>query len=91
MTEELQEDLIETVDEEGNVIRFRLFDVIEFEGAEYAMLLPCDEDEEQDLEDPEIVLMRLVSDGDEYSLETIEDDDEFNAVSEYIESLGDEE
>ena len=89
MVEEEKSDVIETVDEEGNVIRFQLFDVIEYNDNEYAMLLPIDE-EQEDEDDPELVLMKLISEGDDYSLETIEDEDEFNEVSEYIESLGDE-
>ncbi|MBO6273246.1 DUF1292 domain-containing protein [bacterium] len=88
MTEE-KENIIETVDEDGNVIQFNLFDVIEYEGKEYALLLPVDEDEEDD--DAEMILMRLVSDGDEYSFETIDDEAEFEAVSEYLESFEDEE
>lgn len=87
MAEE-NENIIETVDEEGNVIKFELFDVIEYEDHEYALLIPEDEMES---EDPEFVLMKVVVDGDEYSFETIDDEDEFDAVSEYIESLGDEE
>lgn len=81
-------DLIETVDEEGNPISFLLFDVIEYEGNEYALLLPADAEDESD--ESEMVLMRLITEGDEYSFETIEDEDEFEAVSEYIESLSDE-
>ena len=88
MTAEEKVDIIETVDEEGNPISFKLFDVIEYEGNEYAMLLPL---EDADEEDPELVLMRLVTDGEDYAFETIEDEDEFEAVSEYIESFGDEE
>ncbi|MCR5266834.1 MAG: DUF1292 domain-containing protein [Cyanobacteria bacterium RUI128] len=88
MAPEENTDIIETVDEEGNTISFKLFDVIEFEGKEYAMLLPLDEEDE---DEPEIVLMRLVSDGEEYAFETIDDEQEFEAVSEYIESFEDEE
>lgn len=79
--------LIETIDEEGNVIKFELFDVVEFEDNEYALLLP----EEQDEDDDEIVLMRLSKDGEDYLFEAIEDDEEFDRVSEYIENLEDEE
>ena len=88
MTEEEKVDVIETVDEEGNIISFKLFDVIEYEGKEYAMLLPIDE---EDSDDPELVLMRLVTDGEEYAFETIDDEDEFNAVYDYIESLEEDE
>lgn len=81
--------LIETVDEDGNVINFELFDIVEVDNQEYALLLPADV--EEDSEDSEIVLMRLTKDGEDYLFETIEDDDEFNKVEEYIKTLEDEE
>ena len=87
MSEDEKMDIIETVDEDGNTISFKLFDVIEFEGQEYTLLLPLDE---EDSDDPELVLMRLIAEGDEYSFETIDDEEEFEAVSEYIESIEDE-
>ena len=34
--------------------------------------------------------MKLLNDGEGYTLETIEDDDEFDRVQEYIESIEDE-
>jgi len=77
--------IIETVDENGNEVKFELFDIIEFEKQEYALLTnPEDQDDEN------IVVMKLLKEGNGYTLETIEDDDEFNKVSEYIESLEDE-
>ena len=81
--------LIETVDEEGNVINFELYDIVEVDDKEYALLLPAEEQEEG--EDAEIVIMRLTKDGEDYIFETIEDDAEFNKVAEYVESLTDEE
>lgn len=83
-----ENNIIETVDENGEIIRFQLFDIIEFEEKEYALLLP---EEDSESEDSEMVLMLLVKDGEDYSFETIEDEDEFERVSEYIESLGDDE
>ncbi len=89
MTAEMNEDqIIETVTEDGEVVQFKLFDIIEFEEKEYALLLPV---EETDDEDSEIVLMRLTKEDDDYLFETIDDDDEFERVSEYIESIDDEE
>lgn len=81
--------LIETVDEYGKVINFELFDIVEVDNQEYALLLPADDDE--DSEDSEIILMRLTKDGEDYLFETIEDDEEFNKVEEYIKTLEDEE
>lgn len=77
--------IIETVDENGNEVKFELFDIIVFEEQEYALLTnPDDENDEN------IVVMKLIKEDEGYSLETIEDDDEFEKVSEYIESIEDE-
>ena len=80
------EELIETVDEEGNKVTFELLDVVTVEDVEYALLLPKDVKDE----DGEILVMRLKKDGEEFSFEAIEDDEEFNKVAEYIEELEDE-
>lgn len=82
-----KDNLVETVDEDGNVINFRLFDIIEFENKEYALLLPAEADEE----DAEIVVMKLIKEDEDYSFETIDDDDEFDRVSAYLEELSEEE
>lgn len=82
--EEIEEQLIETIDEEGNVINFELIDIIEMEGQEYGLLLPKDEDDE---EEKEVVLMRLMKEGEEYVFEMIETDEEFNKVVEYMDTL----
>ena len=75
-----KDNLVETVDEDGNVITFRLFDIIEFENKEYALLLPADSDDDE--EDSEIVIMKLIKEDEEYSFETIDSDEEFDRVSE---------
>lgn len=85
MTEERQ--LIETVDENGKVVNFELFDIIEFEEKEYALLLPAESNDDMD----EVVLMKLSKDGEAYVFEVIEDDEEFNKVAEYIENLDEDE
>ena len=76
--------IIETIDDEGNVVNFELYDIIEFEGKEYALLMPSKTEED------EIVLMQLEKEGDDFLFKAIEDDDEFEKVSEYIESLDEE-
>ena len=87
--QEEEKQLIETVDEEGNVVNFELFDIVEFEEKEYALLLPVTK--EEGLEEDEVVLMRLKQEGDEYVFEAIQDDAEFDKVSQYIENLDVEE
>ena len=78
--------IIETIDEEGNLVQFELYNIVEFEGKDYALLLPKNTNVTDDL-----ILMEIHKDGEEYSFETIEDDAEFEKISEYIESLEDEE
>ncbi|MCI5888375.1 MAG: DUF1292 domain-containing protein [Brachyspira sp.] len=82
-----KDQLIETVDENGNIITFELFDIVEVDEREYALLLPTDA---QEGDEDELVLMRLTKDGEDYLFETIDDDDEFNRVAEYVENLAEE-
>lgn len=87
MTEKNEDLIVETTTEDGEVIKFEVFDIIEFEEKEYAILLPLDE---EDSDESEMVLMRLATEGEDYIFETIDDDEEFERVSEYIETLDDE-
>lgn len=81
-----EDQIIETVDENGNVVKFELFDIVEVDEKEYALLLPVEEEESD-----EVVLMKITKDGEEYLFETIEDDEEFEKVAEYVENMEDEE
>lgn len=83
--QEEEKQLIETIDEEGNVVNFELFDIVEFEEQEYALLLPTGD--EQGVGEGEVVLMRLTKDGEDYLFEAIDSDEEFDKVSNYIENL----
>ncbi len=83
-----EKQLIETVDENGNVINFELYDIVEVEGQEYALLIPAESDNK---EEEEVVLMRLSQEGEDYVFESIDDDAEFDKVAEYIESMDEEE
>ena len=77
-----EDQIIETIDENGNVIKFELFDIVEVDEQEYALLLPVEEEEGD-----EVVLMKLTKDGEEYLFETIDDDEEFEKVAAYVESM----
>ena len=84
---DVNDNFIEITDDDGTVIKCALYDIIEFENKQYALLLEADTDEE----DPEVVLMRYTEEGEESFFETIDDDEEFERVSNYIESLDTEE
>lgn len=89
--EEFKTQIIETVDEEGKTVELELLDIVEVEGVEYAILREVEEgDDDEDELETEAVLMRLVRNGDEFTFETIDDDEEFNIVAEYIGSLDEE-
>ena len=74
--DELQ--IIKTVGENGEDVELKLLDIINVNGTDYALLLPADEEAD---EEAEVVLMRLIKEGDEYLFETIDDDDEFNEIA----------
>lgn len=82
---EENDNVIEIVDEDGTKMLCKLYDIIEVEGNQYALLTEADSEEEE----PEVVLMRYLEEGDESYFETIDDDEEFERVSEYIETLED--
>lgn len=78
-----EENIIEITDDDGTVIKCELYDIIEFEGKQYALLVEAGTEEEE----PEVVLMRYSEEGEEVFFETIDDDKEFEKVQEYIENL----
>ncbi len=80
--EEKESEIITTVDEDGNELKLKLYDIVVVDDVEYALLLPADADENDD--ETELVLMRLTQEGEEYVFESIEDDDEFDLVSQAI-------
>lgn len=79
--------LVELSDEEGNITKCEVYDIVDFEGKTYAMLMPVEEESE---EEPELIVLEYIEEGDECSFVSIDDEDEFNKVCDYIESLMDE-
>ncbi len=83
-----EKQLIETIDENGNVINFELHDIVEVDNQEYALLIPA---ETENKEEEEVILMKLTQDGEDYIFESIDDEAEFDKVAEYITSMDEEE
>ena len=68
-------------DENGNEIRFEFLDLIEYDSEEYVVLLPVDEDGEN--EDGEVVILKLEdAETDEESYVSVDDDETLSAVFE---------
>ena len=82
------DNIIETFDDEGNKVTFELIDIVTVDDVEYALLLPSETTEEDD--ENEVLVMRLKKDGEEFTFEAIEDDEEFEKVAQYIEEVEDE-
>ena len=72
---------ITTIDENGNEVNLILLEIVTVDDQDYALLMS---EEDADSDEPETVLMRLKTEGDEYIFEVIEDDDEFDLVSQAI-------
>ena len=68
------------------MIKCELYDIIEYEGKQYALLLEADSEDDE----PEVVLMRYTEEGEDVYFETIDNDEEFEKVQDYIESLEEE-
>ena len=88
--EDFEQQIIELIDEDGEPLQFELIDIIEFEGKEYGLLLPVDDEDEtliDNEEEKEVVLMKLNKIMNEYVFETIDSDEEFERVAEYINSF----
>ena len=80
MEEEL-DNIIILNDENGEEVQFEFLDLIEYDQEEYVVLLPIDEDGEND--DGEVVILKLEdSDTDEESYVSVDDETVLNAVFE---------
>lgn len=90
--EESSYDILTLLDEEGEEHQFELIDTIELDGQEYHALIPIFEDPDDFLQDSgDLVIMRSTDVDGELFLDTIEDDDEYEQVSEiFIERLSDD-
>lgn len=84
---ELDEEVIELIDDDGKVIKFKILDVIEYKGEKYALLLAAEPSEE--IAEDEVVIFRLNE--DEQVLEPIEDDALLEEVFEFYQQETDSE
>ena len=89
MSEEQNEDIqyVEVLWEDGSIIKCEIYDVIDFEGKTYAFLIPFGEEDD----DTEVIVMEYVEDDEDNAhFQTIENEDEYNRVCEYFQTLEEE-
>lgn len=78
---------ITLVDEEGVEHQFTLLNIVEMDGAKYAVMVP-EEDIAEDEEEQEAVIFRIETDEDgEEVLVDIEDDEEFAKVCDLLDEM----
>lgn len=90
--DEMESNIIQTKDENGETQSFELVDVFKVNDKDYAALIRVNDDGTPiDSEEEELILMRLIEEEDNYTFEEIEDDEEFNAVVDAFENEIDDE
>ena len=74
------DNIVTLKDEDGNDVKFEFLDLIEYEGEEYVVLLPHDEEEEAD----EVVILKLedTDSEDEESYVSVDDEEVLQNVFE---------
>ncbi len=72
--EELEDDVIELIGEDGETVRFEYLTTIEYEGAKYIVLLPEEEAEDEDEGDVVILEIQEDENGDDVYV-SVEDDE----------------
>jgi uncharacterized protein YrzB (UPF0473 family) len=82
MSEE-RDDLVVLIDEDGNEVEFEHLDTIEMDEKEYVVLLPVDQEENDEEDIEEVVILRIEHNEDgEDSFASVEDEEELQAVFE---------
>lgn len=83
LDEELGEDeIIELIDDDGNVIKFKLLDVTEYKGEKYTLLLAAEPNDE--IAEDEVVIFRLNE--KEETLDPIEDEQLLQEVFDFYQA-----
>lgn len=88
-SQEMEQQFVEIYGDDGKIVKCEIYDVVDFEERTYALLLPVEEDENDD--DAEVIVMEYVEEGEDAYFRNIDDEAEFQKVCAYIESLEDEE
>ena len=81
-------DYFTLTDEDGNEIEFEMIGQCERNGSQYFAMVPVeDEKENEDNDVCEYVILKLMKEGDEEMLVTVDDDDELDDIADYFDDL----
>ena len=87
MSKEEESNIVSLTGDDGNEIKCEVFDIIGFENKTYALLIPQDEIEEDDEQQEKLIVLEYVEEGDDCYFQNIEDDEEFDRVCEFVNTL----
>ena len=88
--DEERDDIVVLVGEDGEEVEFEHIDTIEMNGNEYVVLIPVEEQENEEVE--EVVILKVDHNDDgEDSFVTVDDEDELNNVFEEFKTRMEEE
>ena len=82
-----EEGIIELIDEEDNVVKFKLLDVTEYKGQKYTLLLAAEPND--DVAEDEVVIFRFNE--EEETLDPIEDEELLQEVFDFYQNEAEEE
>ena len=82
MNEDYGNDILTLVDDDGTEREFELIDRVVTEDNEYFALIPTETPDNLSEDDGQPVILKVVEEDGEEFLEPIEDDDEFDEISE---------
>ena len=71
---------ITLVDENNEEHQFELIDTVKYEEDTYAVMAPYGDIDDESADEINLVILRMVEEGDEISLETVADEDLLDAV-----------
>lgn len=77
-------ELFELIDSDGNKRNFELIDAAELDGEQYFAMVPAIENDDYLNCDCELVILKSIEDNGEEILASIDDDEEFEQVSEFF-------
>lgn len=77
-------ELFELIDDEGNKKNFELIDCAEINGEQYFAMVPAAEDDDFLNADCDLIFLKTIEEDGEEILASIDDDEEFDQVSEYF-------
>jgi len=88
--DEERDGIVVLVGEDGEEVEFEHIDTIEMNGNEYVVLIPVDEQEDEEVEEVVILKVEYGDDGEE-SFVTVDDEEELESVFEEFKARMEEE